>query len=88
MTVIAASHLGYSAKIELLPEGEMSLVQYGTEPPVALLLVEAGSNRTVPGASGDTIGSRALIGYVRYPAGSPGPRNFQLHATHCARLLS
>jgi hypothetical protein len=25
MTAIAASHLGYSAKIELLPEGEMTL---------------------------------------------------------------
>ena len=32
MTAIAATHLGYRAEIELLPEGEMTLADYGTKP--------------------------------------------------------
>lgn len=71
MMAIAASHLGYRARIEFLPEGEMTLAYYGTKTTAVLLLVEAGSNRAVPGASGDSVSSRALIGYVRYPAGAP-----------------
>jgi hypothetical protein len=39
MTVIAATSLGYSAEIELLPDGEMSLPEFGTKPTAILRLV-------------------------------------------------
>jgi nitroreductase len=40
MTAIAATHLGYRAKIEVLPEGEMTLVEYGTKPTAYLSLTD------------------------------------------------
>ncbi|HEY9411286.1 MAG TPA: nitroreductase family protein [Jiangellaceae bacterium] len=39
MTAIAATHLGHRAEIELLPEGEMTLAEYGTKPTARLRLV-------------------------------------------------
>jgi len=38
VTAIAATHLGYRAEIELLPEGGMTLVEYGTKPTANLSL--------------------------------------------------
>ena len=39
MTAIAATHIGHRAEIELLPEGEMTLAEYGTKPTAHLRLV-------------------------------------------------
>jgi len=39
MTAIAATHLGYRADVELLPEGEMTLAEYGTKPTAYLSLI-------------------------------------------------
>jgi len=40
MTAIAATHFGHRAEIELLPEGEMTLAEYGTKPTAHLRLVD------------------------------------------------
>jgi hypothetical protein len=39
MTAIAATHFGYRAEVELLPEGEMTLAEYGTKPTAHLNLI-------------------------------------------------
>jgi len=39
MAAIAATHLGYRAEIELLPEGEMTLAEYGTKPTAYVSLI-------------------------------------------------
>jgi len=39
MTAIAATHLGHRAEIELLPDGEMTLAEYGTKPTASVSLV-------------------------------------------------
>jgi len=39
MTAIAATHLGYRAEVELLPQGGMALAEYGTKPTAHVSLV-------------------------------------------------
>lgn len=39
MTAISATHLGYRAEVDLLPEGEMTLAEYGTKPTAHLSLI-------------------------------------------------
>ena len=39
MTSIAATHFGYRTEVDVLPEGEMTLAEYGTKPTAVLRLV-------------------------------------------------
>lgn len=39
MTVIAATNLGYRCEVEILPDGEMSITEFGTKPTAVLRLV-------------------------------------------------
>jgi hypothetical protein len=54
MTVIAATSLGYPTEVEVLPEGEMSLPEFGTRPTAILRLVAE------PGLSVDPLFAQVL----------------------------
>lgn len=54
MTAIAATSLGYRAEIDILPEGDMSIPEFGTKPTGIVKLVEE------PGIRVDTLFERVL----------------------------